>query len=86
MFSQRFKVQNPTGLHMRPAGQLTELCKTIPDEIRLITEKGPVNPKSILGILTAGMKCGTEITVEVEGETEQQSGKKIIDFLSGLTE
>lgn len=86
MFKQQFKVQNPTGLHMRPAGQLAELCKTLPDEIRLVTDKNSVNPKSILNILTAGMKCGTVITVEAEGETEQQSGEKIIDFLSGLTE
>ncbi|MDO4269673.1 MAG: HPr family phosphocarrier protein [Eubacteriales bacterium] len=86
MFSQQFTIQNPTGLHARPAGQLVALCKAIPDDIRLITAKGPVNPKNILGILTAGLKKGSEITVEVEGGSEQQSGEKIIAFLSGLTE
>ena len=38
MFSQQFVVKNPTGLHARPASQLAKLCKSLPDEVRLITE------------------------------------------------
>lgn len=86
MFSQKFTIKNPTGLHARPAGQLVALCKTIPDDLRLITAKGVVNPKNILGILTAGLKNGAEIVVEAEGGSEQQSVEKIIKFLDGLTE
>ncbi|WP_283673410.1 HPr family phosphocarrier protein [Butyricicoccus sp. Marseille-Q5471] len=86
MFSQKFTIKNPTGLHARPAGQLVALCKTIPDALRLITDKGVVNPKNILGILTAGLKNGAEIVVEAEGGSEQQSVEKIIKFLDGLTE
>lgn len=86
MFSQKFTIKNPTGLHARPAGQLVALCKTIPDDLRLITDKGVVNPKNILGILTAGLKNGAEIVVEAEGGSEKQSVEKIIKFLDGLTE
>lgn len=87
MFSQEFEVKNPTGLHARPASQLAKLCKSLPDEIRLITPtKGAVNPKNVLGILTAGLKKGTCITIEVEGDSEQESGHQIIAFLEGLTE
>lgn len=86
MFQQQFTIKNPTGLHARPAAKLVSLCKTIPEDIRLITSKGTVNPKNILGILTAGLKNGTTITVEVEGENEQQAGERIIAFLDGLTE
>ena len=45
MFSQEFTIKNQTGLHARPAAQLTALCKGFPEEIRLITEKGSINPK-----------------------------------------
>lgn len=86
MFTQQFTIKNPTGLHARPAGQLAALCKAIPDDIRIVTEKGPINPKGILAILTAGLKNGTCVTVEVEGASEQESGEKIIAFLDGLTE
>ncbi|MBS5703933.1 MAG: HPr family phosphocarrier protein [Butyricicoccus pullicaecorum] len=86
MFSQQFVVKNPTGLHARPASQLAKLCKSLPDEVRLITEKGAVNPKNVLGILTAGLKNGSQFTVQVEGESEQDSGRQIMEFLEGLSE
>lgn len=45
MFSQEFTIKNPTGLHARPASKLAALCKGLPDEIRLVTAKGAVNPQ-----------------------------------------
>ena len=74
MFTSEFVVKNPTGLHARPASQLAKLCKDIPDDIRLICEKGTINPKNVIGILTAGLKKGSAIKIEVEGANEQESG------------
>ncbi len=86
MFTSEFVVKNPTGLHARPASQLAKLCKEIPDDIRLICEKGTINPKNVIGILTAGLKNGSAIKIEVEGASEQESGAKIMEFLEGLTD
>lgn len=86
MFASEFVVKNPTGLHARPASQLAKLCKDIPDDIRLICEKGTINPKNVIGILTAGLKNGSAIKIEVEGASEQESGAKIMEFLEGLTD
>ena len=84
MFTSEFVVKNPTGLHARPASQLAKLCKDIPDDIRLICEKGTINPKNVIGILTAVLKKA--IKIEVEGANEQESGAKIMEFLEGLTD
>ena len=86
MFTREFVVKNPTGLHARPANQVAKLCKDIPDDIRLICEKGTINPKNVIGILTAGLKKGSAIKIEVEGANEQESGAKIMEFLEGLTD
>ena len=86
MFTSEFVVKNPTGLHARPASQRAKLCKDIPDDIRLICEKGTINPKNVIGILTAGLKKGSAIKIEVEGASEQESGAKIMEFLEGLTD
>ena len=86
MFSQEFTIKNQTGLHARPAAQLTALCKGFPEEFRLITDKWSINPKNIIGILSAGLKKGTPITIEVKGENEQEVGNKIVAFLDGLNE
>ena len=86
MFTSEFVVKNPTGLHARPARPMAKLCKDIPDDIRLICEKGTINPKNVIGILTAGLKKGSAIKIEVEGASEQESGAKIMEFLEGLTD
>lgn len=86
MFTQAFTIKNPTGLHARPASQLAALCKAIPDEIRIVTEKGTFNPKGVMAILMAGLKKGTPITLEIEGATERESGEQIISFLNQLSE
>lgn len=87
MVSKEFEVKNPTGIHARPASMLTELCSKLPEEITIITEDGKtVNPKSILSVLMAGMAKGRKITVQVEGENEQESLDKIMELLESFEE
>ena len=85
MVSQEFIVKNPTGIHARPASMLTALCSSIADDITITTEDGKSgNPKSILSVLMLGMNKGTHITVQVEGENEEESLKKIMDLLESF--
>ena len=44
------------------------------------------DPKSIISLLTAGIKCGTPITVQVTGENEKRVCGEIVDFIESLTE
>lgn len=86
MFQKEVTIKNPTGLHARPASQLTALCKNFPEKITLLYGTHEVDPKSIISILAAGMKSGTSLTVQVEGENEQTAGEQIVAFIDGLTE
>lgn len=86
MFQKDVTIKNPTGLHARPASQLTGLCKNFPEKITLVCGTHEVDPKSIISILAAGMKSGTTLTVKVEGENEQAVGDEIVAFIDGLTE
>lgn len=88
MVSQKIKVNNKSGLHLRPAGILSNLAAHCKSDIFLIKEDGTrVNPKSVLYLMGAGITCGTEITVECSGETEKDDLKTIIDAInSGLGE
>jgi phosphocarrier protein HPr len=86
MFSKSVKILNPTGLHARPASQLTKLCKGYLSNIKIITNKIEINPKSIISIMSGGIKSGTEVTVLVDGTDEQKAGNEIIAFLEGLKE
>jgi len=86
MFSREITIKNPTGLHARPASQLTALCKKFPNEIMLQIGEHEVDPKSIISVLTAGIKCGSVIKVNVDGENAQAVVEELTAFLEGLVE
>lgn len=86
MFTQMTTIKNPTGLHARPASQLTALCKKFPEKITLEIGETKIDPKSIISVLSAGIKCGTAIQVVVEGENEDAVGAELVAFIDGLTE
>ena len=87
MVSQEFIVKNPTGIHARPATMLVQLCNKLNDTVTIITEnEKTVNPKNILSVLMGGMSKGMKLLVIVEGETEKESLKQVMDLLESFTE
>lgn len=86
MFSEKITIQNKSGLHARPASQLTSLCKKYESDIKIISGTNEVNPKSILSVLTAGIKKGTEVVLEITGPDEEAAGKAIVEFINNLAE
>ena len=87
MISQKVTVINPSGLHLRPAGNL---CKEAMKFKSLITFRfagGTANAKSVLSVLGACVKCGDEIELICEGEDEVLALKTLTDDIeSGLGE
>ena len=87
MVSQKVVVKNPTGLHLRPAGNL---CKEAMQYKSLITFKyggNTANAKSVLSVLGACIKCGDEIELICEGEDEAQALEALVTAVeNGLGE
>ena len=87
MVSQKVVIQNPTGLHLRPA---VILCKTAMQFKSLITftfENTTANAKSVLSVLGACVRSGEEIEIICEGADEQAALKAMIEVVeSGLGE
>ena len=87
MVSQKVVIKNPTGLHLRPAGNL---CKEAMQYKSLITFKyggNTANAKSVLSVLGACSKCGDEIELICEGEDEAQALEALVTAVeNGLGE
>lgn len=85
--SQKVKINNPTGLHLRPAGIL---CKEAMQFKSLITFKfgeSTANAKSVLSVLGACVKCGDEIEFVCEGDDEDAAIKALVNAVqNGLGE
>ncbi len=88
MGSQKVKIKNRTGLHLRPAGVL---CKNAIEYGSVITFRyggnNIANAKSVLSVLGACIKSGDEIELICEGEDEEKALKEIVALIeSGLGE
>ena len=83
MVSEKVRVNNPSGLHLRPAGIL---CKEAMKYKSLITfqyGQGSANAKSVLSVLGACVKCGDEITIFCEGEDETEALRNLVTVING---
>jgi phosphocarrier protein len=83
MVSQTITVKNASGIHARPASELVKVCTKCDSDIIIAVGERRLNPKSILNLMAAAIRCGTEIVVECTGETEEEDLKKIIDAIEG---
>ena len=71
MVSQKVKIINPTGLHLRPAGNLCKEAMKYNSKITFEYSGNTANAKSVLSVLGACIKSGDEITLICDGEDEQ---------------
>lgn len=76
-----YTVQNPIGLHARPASALIMMSRAWQSEI--IIEKGQytANPKSLLSVLALNVNQGDRIRITVEGLDEEEAIAELEAFL-----
>jgi phosphocarrier protein HPr len=79
-------VRNPSGLHARPAAQLSAFCKKYPNDIRLTCGDRTCNPKSMFSLLGGCFKAGDTVTVSVENDDTGSTAQQIVSFIAGLEE
>ena len=87
MVSQKVVIKNPTGLHLRPAGNLCKEAMQFKSLITFSFRETTANAKSVLSVLGACVKCGDEITLTCSGEDEEEAMKaRVAAIESGLGE
>ena len=86
MVSQKITVNNPSGLHLRPAGILCNEAIKYSSAITFTFEGGTANAKSVLSVLGACVKCGDEIELVCEGADEQEALKALTRTNQAITE
>lgn len=81
MVKQSVILTAPSGFHARPASQFVKMASESQSEVILSCGDNAVNGKSIMGILTLGASCGSEVVVRVEGPDEAEAIEKLVAFL-----
>ncbi len=83
MVSQKTTVVNKSGLHLRPAAELSKLAAKMSSHITIIAGEKRVNPKSVLVLMSAGLVKGTEIEIVCEGENEEEDLRNLVEAIEG---
>ncbi|HEX9719683.1 MAG TPA: HPr family phosphocarrier protein [Ramlibacter sp.] len=66
-------INNKLGLHARASAKLTKLAGGFPCDIWMSRGDRRVNAKSIMGVMMLAAGIGSEVTVETNGEQEQEA-------------
>jgi phosphotransferase system HPr (HPr) family protein len=76
-------IQNEVGLHARPAALFVKEANRF-KETRIEVAMGDVvrDAKSILGVLTLGVKQGTTIAIRAEGPEAERALKSLSDLVN----
>ena len=81
MVSKKVTIKNPTGLHLRPAGELCKTAIQFKSKVTFAFGGGTSNAKSVLSVLGACVRGGAVIELVCEGEDEQTALEHLVDLL-----
>ena len=79
-------VNDPSGIHARPAGILVKKAQGLSSEIRASCKGKTADLKRLISVMTLGAKQGDVITISVSGENEKEDASVLRSFVesSGL--
>ena len=73
MVSETIIVRNAEGLHARPATEISKEAIKYTSTVELEVNGNKYNAKSVLNIMSAGIKNSTQITIICEGIDEKEA-------------
>ena len=71
-----YVIQDPLGLHARPAGQLAKAAMAWKDcDIKITANDKTVDAKRIMGVMQLGAKGGNTLTLTISGGEEDKAAE-----------
>lgn len=86
MVSKQVTIVSATGLHARPASQFVQVAKEFQSNVTiqdLSKDAAPVNAKSIMMILAAGLGTGSKVEIACDGPDEADALKSLLEIKDG---
>ena len=77
-------INESNGLHARPAAELAAMAKRYKSNITLIAGSKEANAKSIISLLTLGLKKGSLINLKIEGEDSEDAMHEVTTFFEKM--
>lgn len=77
MVKEKVIIENETGLHARPATEISKVAMKYQCDIFFLVNGKKVNAKFPLMIMAAGIKSKTELEILCDGEDEEKALKEM---------
>ena len=74
-------IDDPVGLHARPATVAVNAASKFVCEVDVTYLDKTVNMKSIMGVMSLGVPTQSEITITCDGDDEEQAMEAIVNVL-----
>lgn len=85
--SRTVVVNNPQGIHARPADLIVRLAKQYQAKIEFVKDNYRVDGKSILNLMTLAAEQGTQLIIEADGPDAQAALDALAElFLANFAE
>jgi len=81
MVTQTITIKNAEGLHARPAAEIAKSATQYTSTVELDVGGNKYNAKSVLNIMSAGIKNSTQITVICDGVDEEKALEGVVQTL-----
>lgn len=78
MIKKSVIIENETGIHARPATEISKVAMKYPCDINLLVNGKKINAKSPLMIMAAGIKSKTKLEILCDGEDEKRALEELI--------
>ena len=82
MIRKNTTISNKLGLHARASAKLTKLAGSYPCEVWISRGERRVNAKSIMGVMMLAAGVGTEVTLETNGEREEEAMDALLQLIA----
>ena len=83
MVSRKITVTNEQGLHMRPASVFSKAMTPFACEVSIFFHEKKYNAKSVMMLMSACIKRGSEIEIRCEGADEEAAMEKAVSLIEG---
>jgi len=84
MITQEITLKNEAGLHARPATEIAKNASKYSYDIKFDVNGKEYNAKSVLNIMSAGIKNNTQIKIICDGVDEAQALSEMIQLFENL--
>ncbi len=81
MVSKNITVKNELGMHMRPASLLSKMAAGFDSSVNINFNGNSYDCKSIMFLMSACIKGGSEIELQCEGSDEEDALAQISQFI-----